>query len=42
MRAGKLDFETSTDDTEVELLQHRTGADKRGPPGVSHGASAWG
>ena len=31
---GKLDFETSSDDTEVELLQHRKGAEKRGPPGA--------
>ena len=31
---GKLDFEEFSDDTEVELLLHRKGADERGPPGA--------
>ena len=31
---GKLDFEESSDDTEVELLLPRKGANERGPPGV--------
>ena len=31
---GKLDFEESSDDTEVELLLSRKGANERGPPGA--------
>ena len=30
---GKLDFEESSEDTEVELLLYSRGADERGPPG---------
>ena len=31
---GKLDFEESSDDTEVELLLPRKGANQHGPPGA--------
>ena len=31
---GKLDFEELSDDTEVELILPRKGADERGPPGA--------